>query len=1157
MSDAPFIHLHCHTDYSMLDGACDIPTLIDTAARMEMPAIAMSDHGNLFGAVEFYNTAKSKGVKPIIGCEVYVAPGKLTDRQEGGYNHLLLLAETQEGYRNLVKLVSTAYLEGFYYKPRIDKDLLAQHAKGLICTSACLKGDINEAVVKGRYEEAKRLAYGYQDMFGKGNFFLELQDHGLEADPIVMRDIVRLSGDTGIPRIASNDAHYIEKSDARLQEVLLCISTGKSMSDPNRMRFDVQEYYLKSKEEMRRLFGEIPDALTNTWDIAQRCDVKLEKVANPFPEFTVPPEHTLETYFEYVTRQGFEMRRPALLQQLAQGRLKHSLAEYEERLDREIKLIEDMKFTGYFLIVWDFIRYARSKGIPVGPGRGSAAGSLVSYCLRITDIDPLQYNLLFERFLNPERISFPDVDVDFCTRRRGEVIQYVTEKYGREQVAQIITFNSLAAKGAIKDVGRVLDMSFAEVDRITKMVPPVLNIKLKDAIEQEPALRDAAEKDARVKEVLELAQRLEGKARNAGVHAAGVVISPIPLKEIVPLYKTNKDEIVTQYDMGGLEKLSLLKMDFLGLTTLTIIEDALALIEKTQGKKIIPEEIPLDDPDAYRIFSRALTSGVFQFESSGMRDVLRRYEPNRIEDLIALNALYRPGPIQGGMIDDFIDRKHGRKKVVYELPELEEILAETYGVIVYQEQVMQIANKLAGYSLGEADILRRAMGKKKAEEMEQQRVRFLQGAAKNKLPEKKVEKIFDLMAQFAGYGFNKSHSAAYAYLAYITGYLKAHFPVEFMAALLTSETGNTTKVVKYIQECREMGIKVLPPDVNASDWSFTPDHGAIRFGLGAIKNVGQGAVESIAEARKRVGRFTDLFQFCEEIDPAAINRRVVESLIKAGAMDSLAGSRAQKFEAVEGALEAAAKIWRDRASGQTGLFGFDIDAQKSAAGSLPRVPDWTDRQALGYEKELLGFYVTGHPLDEYRDLVMDLRTHESDGLEELQRGHEVKICGVFSSIQRRRNKENKLWASMVLEDWLGTVDLVCFAKHYEQLADQIKEDEAVLVTGSVLPEENGPPKISVLDIVPLKNAFVKFPLLVSIRVPVEPGKRNGDSRATRLHELFLRKPGDTEVQLILEKKSEFSAMMTTELKVKPDREFRAEVARLCGEDAYQVISGGF
>jgi len=1159
VSDAPFIHLHCHTDYSMLDGACDIPTLMDTAARMEMPAIAMSDHGNLFGAVEFYNTAKSKGVNPIIGCEVYVTPGKLTDRKEGdGYNHLVLLAETQEGYKNLINLVSTAYTEGFYYKPRIDKDLLSRHAKGIICTSACLKGDINEAVVRGKYDEAKRLAYEYQDMFGKGNFFLELQDHGLNDDPIVMRDIVRLARDTDMPLIATNDSHYIEKRDSRLQEVLICISTGTTMSDPRRMRFDSQEFYLKSKEEMLRLFGEIPDALTNTWEISQRCHVKLEKVENPFPDFTVPQGHSVESYFEYVARQGFEARRSVLAAQAAAGTLKHAMAEYEERLDREIKLIQSMKFTGYFLIVWDFIRYARSQGIPVGPGRGSAAGSLVSYCMRITDIDPLQYNLLFERFLNPERISFPDVDVDFCTRRRGEVIQYVTEKYGREQVAQIITFNSLAAKGAIKDVGRVLDMGFAEVDRLTKMVPQVLNIKLKEAIEQEPNMQDAAAKDPRVKEVLELAQRLEGKARNAGVHAAGVVISPVPLKELVPLYKTNKDEIVTQYDMGGLEKLALLKMDFLGLTTLTIIEDAVNLIEKTRGDKIILEEIPIDDPKAYQIFSKALTSGVFQFESSGMRDVLRRYEPTRIEDLIALNALYRPGPIQGGMIDDFIDRKHGRKKVVYELSETEPILAETYGVIVYQEQVMQIANVLAGYSLGEADILRRAMGKKKAEEMDKQRQRFLQGAREKRLNEKKAEKIFDLMAQFAGYGFNKSHSAAYAYLAYVTGYLKAHYPVEFMAALLTSETGNTAKVVKYIQECREMKIDVLPPNVNASDWNFTPDGAAIRFGLGAVKNVGQGAVEAIVGARERVGKFTSLYEFCEEIDPAAINRRVLESLIKVGAMDDLEGNRAQKFEAVESALEAAAKVWRDKKSGQSGLFGFDDAASGGAtADPLPRVPDWDKRTALGYEKELLGFYVTGHPLDEYRDIVTELRTHESDGLEDLQRGFEVKLCGVFTGIQRRRNKEGRPWCSMMLEDWLGIVDMVCFAKTYEHLGDQIKEDEAVLVTGLVFPEENGPPKISVQEVVPLKNACVRYPLMVSIRLPLSGGEEAVNARVDQLHHLFQRKQGTTEVQLVVDKPREYSATVQLDHKIRPDREFLAELSRLCGDDAYHVVSGGF
>jgi DNA polymerase-3 subunit alpha len=661
--------------------------------------------------------------------------------------------------------------------------------------------------------------------------------------------------------VATNDSHYLRREDARAHEVLLCIQTGKTLSDPAHMKWATPDFYLKSRDEMLPLFGECEEALDRTWEIADRCHLKLEKVQEPFPHFDVPASHTTDTYFEFVAREGFEKRRPRLEALRAQGRLKHDLPEYAERLDREIHMIQQMKFSGYFLIVWDFIRFAKSRSIPVGPGRGSAAGSLVSYAMQITDLDPLQHGLLFERFLNPERISMPDIDIDFCMNRRGEVIQYVTEKYGRERVAQIITFTTLGAKAAIKDVGRALDLSYVEVDRLTKLVPNVLNIKLKDALEQEPRLREAAQKEPRVGELMEIARRLEGMSRNASVHAAGVVIAPQPLTELVPLYKTNRDEIVTQYDMNGLEKLSLLKMDFLGLTTLTVIDDALKLIGAGRGVEIVLEELPLGDPETYAVFSRGFTSGVFQFESEGMRDILRRYQPSRLEDLTALNALYRPGPIQGGMIPDFIDRKHGRRPVTYDLPELEEILSETYGVILYQEQVMQISNRLAGYSLGEADILRRAMGKKKAEEMAAQRERFIKGAVERGYPRKKVEKIFDLMEQFAGYGFNKSHSAAYAYLAFVTAYLKAHYPVEFFSALLTSETGNTAKVVKYINECREMGIKVLPPDVNSSDWNFTPSADAIRFGLGAIRNLGQNAVAAIKAARTDVGRFRSLFHF--------------------------------------------------------------------------------------------------------------------------------------------------------------------------------------------------------------------------------------------------------------------------------------------------------
>src|SRR5579884_1888084 len=787
------------------------------------------------------------------------------------------------------------------------------------------------------------------------------------------------------------------------------------MSDPNRMRFTTPDFYLKSRAEMMKLFGEVEHALDRTWDIAQRCHVKLEKVKDPFPRFDVPAGQTIDSYFCYVAREGFEKRRPRLEALRKQGRLKHDLPEYVERLERELQIIQQMQFSGYFLIVWDFIRYAKQQGIPVGPGRGSAAGSLVGYAMEITDIDPLEYGLLFERFLNPERISLPDIDIDFCTNRRGEVIQYVTEKYGREQVAQIITFGTLAAKAAIKDVGRVLDMSFAEVDRISKLVPKQLNIKLEKAIE-DPDLKEAAAKDPRVKEVLDVSMKLEGICRNAGMHAAGVVISSVPLKELVPLFVTNKNEIVTQYDMMGLEKLGLLKMDVLGLTTLTIITDTLALIEKHRGKKISIEEIPLDDAETYqKIFSTGFTSGVFQFESPGMQDILRRYQPNRIEDLCALNALYRPGPIQGGMIPDFIDRKHGRKPIVYDLPELEEILAETYGVILYQEQVMQIAAKLAGYSLGDADILRRAMGKKNAEEMAKQRDRFLKGATERGFNAKKAARIFDLMEQFAGYGFNKSHSAAYAYLAYVTAYLKAHYAVEFMSALLTSESGNTDKIVKYINECREMQIRVLPPDINQSDLNFTPAGDAIRFGLGAVKNVGGGAVEAIVTARQEGGPFSSIYDFCERVNLAAINRRVLESLIKAGAMDSLGGNRAQLSDALDRAIETGLRIHRDRERGQHGLFG-DLDDSHKTEHPLANLPDWSMEQKLAGEKEVLGIYVSGHPLDRYQDKVADLATHFTDKLEDLEKNTPVALCGILTNIVRKTNREGKYWAALKIDD---------------------------------------------------------------------------------------------------------------------------------------------
>jgi DNA polymerase-3 subunit alpha len=777
--------------------------------------------------------------------------------------------------------------------------------------------------------------------------------------------------------------------------------------------------------------------------------------------------------------------------------------------------------------------------------------------MAITDIDPLQYGLLFERFLNPERVNLPDIDVDFCMNRRGEVIHYVTEKYGREQVAQIITFNTLGARAAIKDVGRVLEIPYADVDKLTKLVPNVLNISLGDAIKQEPGFAEAR-KDPRIDDVLKVALRLEGLSRNCSVHAAGVVISPQPLRELVPLYKTNRDEIVTQFDMNGLEKLSLLKMDFLGLTTLTLIEDALRLIKKRHGVEIIPEDLPLDDAATYEIFCKGFTSGVFQFESQGMRDILLRYKPSRLEDLTALNALYRPGPIQGGMVDDFIERKWGRRAVQYDLPELKELLEETYGVIVYQEQVMQISNRLAGYSLGEADLLRRAMGKKKAEAMAKEREHFVQGAVARGFAQRKVEKIFDLMEQFAGYGFNKSHSAAYAYLAFVTAYLKAHYPVDFMAALLTSETGNTLKVVKYINECRAMGITILPPDVNQSEWNFTPDAQApggigIRFGLGAVKNLGQSAVEAIGRAREPLGRFRTIHQFAETVDLGAVNRRMIESLIRAGAMDSMEGTRAQKFAAVEGAMEAGQRAHRDRESGQTGLFGELMGGAEPHDPPLPNVPDWTEKDTLAGEKELLGFWVTGHPLDRYQEKISELATRDTASLEGLGKNAEVALCGVLRGITRKRNKEGKPWVALTIEDQQGSVDGMVFASSYERLAPQVVEDQAVLVRGLILPEENAPPKVSVQDIIPLDVARVDMPSVISIRVWL--GRNGGTDRAAALDELFKRKPGETQVRLRLESPRDFSVLLDVAAKVRPDKEFRAAVEAICGAECLERVAG--
>ncbi len=1150
MGSGNFVHLHLHTDYSLLDGACEISKLMDRAAELKMPALAVTDHGNLFAAVKFYDAALKRGLKPIIGCEAYVASSNRFDRSADSDrpNHLILLCENERGYRNLVKLASSAYLEGYYYKPRIDKDLLARHSDGLVGLSACLRGEIAMALAANRYDAARQAAYDLRDIFGKGNFYLEVQDQGIAEQHRINPHIARLSRDTGIPLVVSNDCHYLTQTDARAQEVLVCIQTGKTLSDPGHMKFPTDQFFFKSYDEMARVFGEIPEALDRTLEIAERCNLHLEKKQHVFPHFEVPQGETLESFFERVAREGFAGRRERLVRWRAEGRLKHPLEAYEERLEREIELIKQMRFAGYFLIVWDFIRFAREKCIPVGPGRGSAAGSLVSYALRVTDIDPLQHGLLFERFLNPERISFPDIDIDFCMRRRGEVINYVTEKYGRENVSQIITFGTMGAKAVLRDAGRALDMPFAEVDRIAKLVPNVLNITLEDALASTPELRQLEERDPRVKDLLGVAQRLEGLARHASTHAAGVVISPTPLQEIVPLYKSNKDEITTQYAMDDLEKIGLLKMDFLGLTTLTVLDDCLRLIESTRGVKLDLDALPLGDPETYALLAKGLTAGIFQFESRGMTGILRRAKPNRLADLTALNALYRPGPIQGGMIDDFIARKMGRKQVAYELPQLQEILEETYGVIVYQEQVMQIAASVAGFTLAEADVLRRAMGKKKHEEMVAMREKFLAGARKNGVPARKAEKLFELIKEFAGYGFNKSHSAAYALIAFETAYLKAHCPVEFMAALLTSEIGNQDKLTRYLNECRDIGIRVLPPDINSSDRAFTPAENSIRFGLTAIKNVGETAIESVLEARRKLGRFDSLAQFCEHVDLRLLNKRVIESLIKAGALDSIGARRSQLTAGLDRAMELGQKRQRESLSGQHGLFVAGSEPQPEPAMRLPEIPEWPEADRLAGEKEVLGFYLTGHPLEKYLPRLASLTRHDSSSLEELEHESPVTLAGILTGLRVRPSRKGELWASGYLEDLRGSVELLVFPQTLQRFQPVLKADAVLLVKGRVRHEEHAPPKVVVSEAKALDAAVNGAQPELRIRVNMEEA---GETLVEELGKLLEAHPGENPILFELIRPGAFVAGLRPRKPraVKADAALLEQLRALCGAEA--------
>ncbi len=1178
-----FVHLHLHSEYSLLDGACHIDELTEQAARFGMKAVALTDHGNMFGAVAFHDACRERGLTPILGCEVYVAPGSRHDRTASGigeaYHHLTVLATSAEGYHNLVKLVSVGYTEGFYHRPRIDKDVLAQHARGLVGLSGCLAGETAGHLAAGAEEAALRTVGQLSEIFGSERFYLELMDHGLEQQRRVNGGLLGLAARTGLPLAATNDAHYLRQDDHQAHDVLLCIGLGKKVQDAERLRFDAPEFYLKSPVEMARLFPDQPRALANTVRIAEMTDFRLESSAS-LPAFEVPAGFTVESYFEHVVRDGFAQRRSALEPLAEAGRLRYALSAYEERLDKEIAVIRRVGFSGYFLIVWDFIRYARERGVPVGPGRGSAAGSLVAYSLRITDIDPMEYDLIFERFLNEERISPPDIDIDFCENRRGEVIEYVTRKYGRENVAQIITFGTMRSKAVVRDVARVLDMSYADADRIAKMIPFDLKMTLDKALEESPPLQEAYQKDPKVKELIDISRRLEGTTRHASTHAAGVVIAPRPLTEFVPLFKGNTAELTTQYDMKAVERVGLLKMDFLGLRTLTLIDDCVKMIGSQTGVGLDPDRLPLDDPRTYELFTAGRTSGLFQFESDGMRDILRRFKPDRLEHLTALNALYRPGPMQ--MIEDFIRRRHGQTKVTYEHPALEPILAETYGVMVYQEQVMRIASVLAGFTLGQADILRKAMGKKNAEVMATQKEKFIQGCLARNVLERKAARIWDHMEQFAGYGFNKSHSAAYALLAYQTAYLKANYPVFFMAALLTSERANTDKMVQYIGEAREMDLAVLPPEVNESDmfFSVTEQGGAappppepparsaavnpaplaapaspagaappaIRFGLAAIKNVGEGAVEAVLAARRSGGAFTSLYDFCERVDLRAVNRRVLESFVKSGCFDSLDRRRPALFAAIDRCLEAGQKLQRDREQGQHSLFG--ILGGDEPAATPERIADhaaWGEGERLAYEKESLGFFITGHPLERYREELAQWASATTGRLPGLA-DREVSVGGIVAALRLIKTRKGDRMATFLLEDLEGGVEVLVFPDTYKKVATHLVEDQIVLVKGKAEVGEEGKARLLASDLLPLEKAKLADARAVTIRIPVSGWDRD---LGERLRTILDAHRGEVPVTLEMFRPGWYavSVMPSSEYRVRPDAGLLVEVEGLLGSGA--------
>lgn len=1061
-----FVHLHTHTCYSLLDGACKIPQLVQRAKELGMESLAITDHGVMYGVIEFYKAAKAAGIHPVIGCEVYVAPRSRWDKVAGLDDkpyHLVLLAENRTGYQNLIKLVSRSWLEGFYYKPRVDKELLRQCSEGLIALSACLAGEVPVRLREGDHEGAQKAAVEYEAMFGQGNFFLELQDHGIEGQTLVNSGLIRLSRETGIPLVATNDLHYIRREEASVQDILLCIQTGKTLADGDRMQFGTQEFYLKSTDEMALLFGDYPEALASTEQIAQRCRVDFEFGQNHLPPYPLPQGETDEaSYLRKLCLQGLEARYPGRtrippLGDHASSDAAHGQAQTPmERLLYELDMIEKMGFPGYFLIVWDFINFARKQGIFVGPGRGSAAGSIVSYSLGITSIDPLKYDLLFERFLNPERISMPDIDIDICYLRRGEVIDYVSQRYGRDRVCQIVTFGTMAAKAAIRDAGRAMGVPLAKVDKAAKLVPSELNITLNRALELSSELRTLAESDEETGSLIQVAKALEGMPRHSGVHAAGLVISGEPLEHYLPLQRSADGLPCTQFEKDTVESIGLLKMDLLGLRTLTVIGNAVELIRQSQGVSLDIDRIPLDDPKAYGLLSEGDTIGVFQLESDGLRQILRELKPDRFEDIVALVALYRPGPLGSGMVDDFIKRRHGQIDAAYLHPLLEPILETTYGVILYQEQVMRIAGDLGGLTLGEADQLRRAMGKKKPEVLAAYREVFIKGAKIKGVDEETGRKIFELMEYFSGYGFNKSHSAAYALVAYQTAWLKAHYPVEFMAALLSSVMETKDKVPFYIEECRQRKIPILAPDVNISLEGFSVSQGSIRFGLAAIKQVGTPAIQSILEERKN-GAYSSLENFCRRIDLTHVNRRVLENLIWAGAFSSVPGNRAQQLAIMPMAADLGMAWQKEANSSQISLFDVAPEIRPDYDTlALPALEDIAERDILNMEKEILGLYLSGHPLSRFSQLLRRKTSHRIDQLGPEQDEKPVILGGLITALRRSVTKRGQMMAYFKLEDLTGSVDVLVFPRNFAELAPLLAEDVVVLVRGRYHEQEEKP-----------------------------------------------------------------------------------------------------